>query len=290
MVRLALTLLIALALFAAGKQDLELMELWRAARVVKNFKQPDAKELATAETLLSKMLAPTPDLTLEKSWLALHVLQRSAQLGKDKIWTLQEAQDSRFGRGFLAIRQGEAKPILLQAPHSRSDLHTEDIAFALFAEDKVRAAIWNTASRTQGDLAHAEESYFQAVSRAFAATNPKGIVLQLHGFDKAKRRTKRGQSQEIILSNGSANPPASYSRLAARLAQTLTTAVGVYPHDAKELGATTNTQAKALVALKKPAIQFVHVELSLKQRQRLQSEVKLRQSFISEIWSILGSD
>jgi len=95
----------------------------------------------------------------------------------------------------------------------------------MFLEGRWRAAALNTTHRfksgsegVDADLAHLEESYFQAFTRAWCLVGG-GPLVQLHGYVKEKRKSVQARSADIILSSGvqTAQPLAHAS--AARLAR-----------------------------------------------------------------------
>jgi mRNA-degrading endonuclease toxin of MazEF toxin-antitoxin module len=194
---------------------------------------------------------------------------------------LRETPGHCKGQGLYLIRQGVAASLLLQVPHGYFDKHTDDIAAGLL-QAPVRAVAFNTVPRhstqhgrkVDADLAHRADNLFAAFTRAFARVYPAGRVVQLHGFNPAKRKTAAGHSAAVIVSAGTARATPASTAVAACLQSLLTAPVRLYPRDVRELGATTNLQGRLL--REQAHTGFVHVELSRALRERLRSEASLR--------------
>ena len=171
--------------------------------------------------------------------------------------------------------------LALAAPHRDSDRHTGDLVEFLFVETGARAAAWNTAPRRPSatcpdtvDLAREAEHPFTAFALAFADAYPGGSIVQLHGFDAARRYSEAGDAAAIV-SNGTASPGVRVFDLADCLSLAFAPApVMVYPGDARELGAVTNAQGEAL---RQAGFEgFAHLELSLAMREALMTDPALR--------------
>jgi hypothetical protein len=163
------------------------------------------------------------------------------------------------------------------------------------------AAAWSTASRrarvapsrgeadgaergapepeAPADLAHAERSLFQALTRAFASVHPRGLVIQLHGFDRSARASAAAAAADAIVSAGALPPPAWLVRLDRALDEALGPEFTVleFPDEVSELGATRNAQGRLLSELSRAG--FLHVELSLSFRRELAADTALRRRF-----------
>ncbi|SEK44463.1 hypothetical protein [Halomonas daqiaonensis] len=202
-------------------------------------------------------------------------------LSQPGVVVLTEKEDERRGRGFFAARTHGGAPLLIQAPHQYYDLRTGSIARQLFLESDAMAAAWNTTHRYHGDdsdLVHIPDSYLHALSRAFAEVHPEGRILQLHGFSRAKRKSRAGREADAILSDGSRKPPKALARLADCLSKRLDIRALLYPRDVRELGATTNTLAADL--RNRGFEGFVHLELDSDLRKRLVGDVDARNTLI----------
>jgi hypothetical protein len=208
--------------------------------------------------------------------------------GEDFVF-VKESRENAKGWGAYAFRRHVAEPIAIEAPHAEDDAHTGFLAERLFLEGKPAAAAWNSAPRDtlipgngdSADLAHLDESVFQAFTRAFIEAYPQGRLIQLHGFDKAKRKTPAAARCGVIVSNGSRRPSAWLSEAARCLESALRDSVCVYPLDASELGATTNCQAKLFREAAHDG--FLHVEMDLEARLALRADRELR----GALWACL---
>lgn len=196
----------------------------------------------------------------------------------------REDERHHAGRGEYVIRNNErAEPLLIAAPHRGADRFTGTLAQLIFSETDAAAAGWNSAPRRglfgeRNDVAKLRRHPFTAFALAFAATYPNGRVVQLHGFDPERRRTKAAQSASVILSGGSAHPPQAVASVSSCLQRNNGMGqVMVYPTDVDELGATQNAQGQALREVGFAG--FVHVELSLALRRQLVNHAELRKQF-----------
>ncbi len=197
---------------------------------------------------------------------------------------LRETEEDRAGRGEYVVRGLEtAAPLLIAAPHRRADRFTGTLARQLYAESDAAAAAWNSAPRRgplgkSNDVARLRRHPFTAFALAFAVTYPAGRIVQLHGFDHARRRTDAARKASVIISSGSVRVSGSVEEVAgclrtnARIGPVL-----VYPADVDELGATTNAQGAALQDAGFGG--FVHLELSLPLRKELARDTALREWF-----------
>ena len=225
-----------------------------------------------------------------QAWKALGFGVTQLTAGDANWLVLREVPGFCTGQGLYLIRQGVAAGRLLPVPHGYLDTHTADIAAGLL-QAPVRAIAFNTVPRhyTQhgmqidADLAHREDNLFAALTRAFARVYPAGRLVQLHGFNPAKRKTAAGHSAAVIVSAGTAWPTPASTAVAACLQSLLNDPVRLYPRDVQELGATTNLQGRLLRGLAHNG--FVHVELSRTLRERLRSEAPLRADFAACLYS-----
>jgi hypothetical protein len=263
------------------------------------YRPPADEEIALAEALFSEVFArrgtggEVASLADSGRRVGLELLE--IRQGGEEFIALREEPGRRRGMGFYAFRRGDIAPIALQTPHSFSDLHTGAIVERLFLESRAAAAAWNTAPRSApvrddrggrssreersgADLAHLGGSYFNAFTRAFAAAHPDGILIQIHGFDGQLRAAESWPGWGVILSDGTASPPAELSECAQRLGRDLSIKAALFPRDIGELGAVTNAQGKIIRSLGRAA--FLHVELDLPVRRRLRREEAYRKSFL----------
>lgn len=178
------------------------------------------------------------------------------------------------GTGMSVWRCGEATEVVVQAPHSRHDLKTDDIArHALDAG--VRGIMWNLVHRYRAlpdelpsdavhpaDVTRHATSGFHTLSLAWAASVPEGRVLQIHGFGGDR------DGAAAILSSGDATRPPEAARAPTEAAGIAP--VKVYGVDIRQLGATRNVLGRAL--LRAPRLRFLHVELDRPTRDALAAD------------------
>lgn len=197
---------------------------------------------------------------------------------------LREPPDTCRGQGLYLIRRGATPGLMLQVPHGYRDLHTDDIAAGLLqapwhviAFNTVPRHYSRKGRRIDADLAHREDSFLAALTRAYADIHPAGRLVQLHGFSPEKRSTAAGRSAAAIVSSGAAWPSAGAMAVADCLQRRLQEPVRLYPRDVRELGATRNVQGRLL--RERGHDGFVHVELARPLRERLRNEQELRSGF-----------
>ncbi len=199
---------------------------------------------------------------------------------------IEERRDKGRGQGVYLIKHAAQRPypMLVTAPHRGADRHTGPLAAAVFAETDASAAAWNSAPRGRGgnspglDLAQLERHLFTAFAIGFAEVHPNGKIIQLHGFDPAKRQTESGRRADVVLSSGSERPSPLIQVIRGCLSGSLPGYdVRVFPTEVSELGALNNAQARALHKLGHDV--FVHVELSLRLREALIDSSELRSAF-----------
>ena len=213
-------------------------------------------------------------------------LANAASEDFDRTRVFSEASEHCDGRGTYLVRAGGAKThALFTAPHRGSDRFTGNLAALLYDETSASGAAWNSAPRRQtseckafGDLAAEPDHWFTAFALAYADTHPDARVVQLHGFDRVKRGSKRLQSASVILSDGTEEPEARLLDLSECLSIALHPRdVRVFPIDADELGALRNAQG---IALREAGFGgFTHIEMSLPLRRELLSDGALRARF-----------
>ncbi len=189
---------------------------------------------------------------------------------RDGIWAVGDSTGTGRGQGIFLVRPGASRPWLLSAPHAAGDdLLTGEIALAWFTRTGAAGGAWAVARRREGDLARETTSAFHAFHLGFAAAHPEGLVVQLHGFAREKRRTEAARRSQAILSSGTSPSPEWLHAVAACMERELGVRVSVYPEEVSELGGTTNAQARELSAA---GARFLHLEASLELRRRLLDE------------------
>lgn len=225
-----------------AQEPVRLAERYAAACDVETYEPPTSAELAQFEAEARRRLEPA----------------------ESDDWQLFGDPRPR-GRGFFAVR-GKASNVFLQAPHARGDdLDTDALALDLAERLRPRALALSTVSRRQIDLARAEGTYLQRATRAFLESVASPVVVQIHGFSRAKRRSDAGRAADAILSSGHREVLPRARTLARCLAERLDVDVRLYP-EVPELGALRNVQGRIT-----PRGDFLHVELSRDLRRRLTS-------------------
>lgn len=248
------------------------------------YKSVSRSELITATQLFAQTLQhDTPPGTLIDAWKQLGWEFRPVSADRETYWVLTEASNSRYGRGIFAFRP-EGKPVILQAPHSFFDQHTDSITRDLFRWSRFRVAAWNSVHRKTEDAAHTEQHYFNALTAATVELSPPPLVVQIHGFSQSQRKTRAGQRADIIASNGSKVPAPWFHRAALHLHGISYGTVLIYPLEIRELGATTNAQAASLRAIGND--RFLHLELSQELRERLRVSESLQQQMVNDLESV----
>ena len=181
----------------------------------------------------------------------------------DRLWVVEAGTGPRRGVGVYALRLGPLpRELVLQAPHPTTDLHTGAIVGELFDRGGVRAAAFATTRRDAGeggDVAHAVETWFQSATQALGEALLSPLLVQVHGFGADTT------DADAVLSLGPGRAaPGTLERLRDALARALggTVRTGA---EVPALAARQNAQGRLLV----DRARFLHVELSLPQRERL---------------------
>lgn len=243
-------------------------------RQATGFVVPSAAEAKKAEAAFASALAGN-DTQLPPGLVAVR---------QEGYRVLGEKAGQCGGQGTYLLREPPALPLAIVAPHRGSDRHTGTIAASLFDESPAAAAAWNSAPRRAnagcpaGDPTRHPTHHLTAFSLAFAAAYPQGRVVQLHGFDGARRTSRAAQLADIILSQGTRTPAPSLYDLADCLSRRLHPwRVRVFPGDVDELGALENRQGQALAAAGFTG--FAHIELSREVREALVADGAQRAVF-----------
>ena len=258
--------------------------LLRPVRREGQFHVPSAGEARRAEAMFADLLGRAArgegaDAVAQvgKFGLALRRPEQPTALA------LAEPEGACSGRGVYLLREGQGLlPVALVAPHRGADLRTGEIAGALFSEFPFTAAAWNSAPRRSGegcaeggDVTREPTHYLTAFSQAFARRHPQGRIVQLHGFDAARRQGQAAMEADAIVSDGSPAPSERLLDLAGCLSAAFPQrSVLVYPIDTDQLGATTNAQGRAL--RKAGFAGFAHLELSAGFRKDLEANATAR--------------
>ncbi len=243
---------------------------------------PSSAEVREAEALFIRTLQGEQSQDLQNAWQAQGFMLGTLTQNGTTFTVVQEVNEKRTGRGFYLFRQKGGLPVALQAPHSYKDLYTRKIARKLMREGNYVAAGWNTVPRYGrnkykefADMAHLDDTIFQAFGRAFAKQYPTGTIAQLHGFAQGYRKTVVGKTADLIFSGTTKRPSQRVLETGDCLKSQLTDfVVRIYPNEIGELGGTTNSNAKDLRA--RGFNNFFHVEMSKALRARLRKDKQVR--------------
>lgn len=218
---------------------------------------------------------------MEKLGFQIEMIELS---GDERVLVLREKEPSFTGKGFYLVRVGKQDfPLLIQAPHRSFDKLTGEICLKMFLENPIQAAAFNTISRKNMDVAHADLTVFQAFTMAYADVHPQGRIVQLHGYSSSKRNSKSGLEADMILSDTTKNPSIWTHDVYTGLLDLTGLKIKLYGVDTRELGGTTNVQGKALK--NQGFFNFLHLETRFPVRQELDKSEALRHAVYKAIRS-----
>lgn len=242
----------------------------------RTYRTPTAAELDLAKELFKQTLLSTKaTLALKSNWAQLGFELREVTQAGETLLLVTEPTAEAKGGGWYLFRMDPTSKIVIQSPHARNDVHTGLIGLQLFLVGRVRAYAASTITRHVTDVAHSEGTYFQAFTIAYAEICSTGLVVQLHGFDS---KAHTGIKADIVASAGTNRPMAWLRKLVERIANATSLRVLVYPDDTKQLGGTTNAQAKALQNY--PNCGFLHLEMTREVRDRLVKDERLQRAIV----------
>ena len=248
------------------------------ARAITNkvYQAPSSAELAQGKDLFQRALQG--QLTggeLRTNALPLGFEAHEILNGRETLWLLCETPGAETGRGWYLLRTNRQSTILLEAPHARNDIRTGLIGLRMFLAGRSRAFAAATITRHRADMAHLDDTLFQAFTLAFARSCPAGLVVQLHGFESGNHRDTEAA---IIASDGTRSPEPWLADLMRRLKTATSLPILAYPTETQALGATLNAQARGL--RQDGGCRFLHLELSMDLRERLASDDELRRGIL----------
>lgn len=236
----------------------------RVTRGVREFgphRPPSPEETGLVPALVSGLLAGGPSAGA-----------MAAALGMDEVdvdgWTVL-ASDPASERSWalIALRAGADPDVLVQVPHTGSDLETEHVGFAVARDDPGAALLLAAAHRRAGrarredrtpeaedvaDVAHRPDSLYALVADIFVAARGAAQV-QVHGF------ADRADAPDVVVSAGVARHGPLLSAVAAELTGVgERVALGTDPACA-DLAGRRNVQGRSAA---RHGAEFVHLELS----------------------------
>ena len=248
--------------------------------------------IRSAILLLSGLLAGGCSSENARGYFAQEALQErdAAKLGltRSEEGGSIVLRDTRYcgGGGEYRLRKGAAVPLGVTAPHAFHDRGTGELAMQIFARSRAAVAARNTVARDGSDgcealdVARESQHLFTQFALGFSDRFPDGLIVQLHGFDGARRSTSRAEEASAIVSNGSPSPGPDTLDLADCLSRTLAPrAVLLYPAEANELGGEGNAQGKAL--REAGGARFAHIELAADLREAMLSDETLLKTFVA---------
>jgi len=242
-----------------------------------SYRGPSAAEFDLAKELFKRTLsARNVTAELKTNWAKLGFELREVEQCGETFLLLAEPVGREEGRGWYIFRTNNTGKTAIQAPHARNDVRTGVIGLKFFLAGPCRAYAASTITRHRADVAHLEQTYFQAFTLAFAEVCPTGLVVQLHGFDPHQHKSIKG---DIVASAGTNQPMPWLKELVEQLAKATSLTVLAYPDDTHQLGATTNAQAKALRS--HPHCRFLHLEMTQQLRERLLNDEQLQRAFVN---------
>lgn len=259
---------------------------WRSRIIVAPLYRPPAgAALAGIQRLFEDTLRDSAARPQIQAWQAFGFVAEWRAMGEGRYLLVREAADRIEGKGRYMLRPGAAIAVALQAPHADTDLHTGEIAERLFLEAPIVAAAFNTLPRWAvdarggpADLAHRADSVLFVFSRAFVERYRGGVLVQLHGFDTARRETLAGTTADVIVSGGTRESQPELVVIRDCLAASAPGRVRLYPDEVPELGGTQNAIGR--VVRNAGAGRFLHVEMSLPFRRRLLADATARLGFV----------
>jgi hypothetical protein len=277
------TVFLAINVASSSEACCESIESVRRASRSSEYVEPGREELQFAEELFELLLRGEGETAAAmRLYEALQMEMSLIQEKDERFLVLREGAKEPRGWGLYAFRIGKCPAVALEAPHAWDDVDTGKIAERLFLEAKIAAVAWSTASRRTpirgksgvADLARIDQSILHAFTQAFVGVFEKGVVVQIHGFDRGLRRSRRGAESGVVLSTGNRLLQDWVVELGDCLSGGLDRVVSIYPRDLKELGGRGNTHGRLIRAAGRG--RFLHVELCLELRRVLATSAEMR--------------
>ena len=200
-----------------------------------------------------------------------------------KFIALRDRQKRGWGE-FVWKKSRSRNEIWLQAPHAEYDKWSGAIALSMLLESQYivgyassSAPRYSSKNYGDSDLAHAELSFFRDFNIQLLRSNPQSRIVQIHGFEKAKRMSENASTADIIVSNGTSRP-SNYAKRVTGCLTSMGLNAKLFAVDVDELGGTTNISARDARQAKHK--RFLHLELSEAIRLQLKDDQYLRKGFI----------
>jgi hypothetical protein len=243
------------------------------------YEQPAASDLSQARELFKHtLLGDQPVAELKSGWYKLGFAFHKLTSNGEPMWLVSQPPDSESGGGWYLFRTNHESTLAFETPHARNDVHTGIIGLRLFQAGTARVLAASTITRHRADMAHLEDTFFQAFTLAFAEACPTGLVVQLHGFESGNHNNI---DADILASAGTQSPGAWFLEMVDKLRHLSGVRVLGYPRDTKVLGGTTNSQGKALNQT--PHCRFLHLEITPELRERMARDQELRRAILDSV-------
>lgn len=186
----------------------------------------------------------------------------------DGSLALRESLPAFRGWGAYAVRMASGRRLVVQAPHSESDMGTATIGLALYAHGLARAVALNSAHRSlpDADQAGAADTPFLLFTREALRAGPDTLVVQLHGFGDSTARKYGLTGDTMVASNATREPDAALRAFAA-CARNAGIDVRVFPEQAEYPGGTRNAVGRLVRHY--PQARFMHLEMGASLRASL---------------------
>jgi len=216
-------------------------------------------------------------------------LSRISGTGRRSYSVIKEKDTIRSGGGFYVLTGAARKvrPVIIQAPHARSDSKTGRISLELFKKLKVNAFFSSTMRRDVApapadanpdavqlmgaglaDPAHNPSHFFQIATEVYLRLHPDSMLIQLHGF--AEEPSIPVRNFDVILSCGrviNSERPVHRAMKQIMIKSLKNKKIGVFGKDTLELGALSNIQGNYVNSCTSGF--FLHLELSKSYRKLL---------------------
>ena len=251
-------------------------QAWSPAQPTE-FGAPSAEELAATREMFVRLLRGEGAAALARQARMGGWTLRTGNQAGVTLTVVSEPPDNARGRGLYAFFSRGRHA--LQAPHVPTDGLTGEILLRFGADGLPRALAWNTVPRSSADLAHLENTDFVTFALAFAQVHPGEKIMQLHGFDTARRKSGAAAQSGAIVSAAHANPSRELRLAVQCLRGKVEPNTTLYGVDVRELGGTTNSIGRALRAGGHD--NFIHVEMALALRKRLMTDAGQRSAWFS---------
>jgi hypothetical protein len=243
------------------------------------YEQPAPSDLAQAKDLFKlTLLGERPAAELKTGWDKLGFSFHELTAEGEPMWLVSEPPGSESGGGWYLFRTNHQSTLAFETPHAKNDVHTGIIGLRLFRAGTARVLAASTITRHRADIAHLDDTYFQAFTLAFAEACPTGLVVQLHGFESENHNNI---AADILASAGTKSPGPWLEEVVEKLKQATSVRVLAYPRDTKVLGGTTNAQGKMLNQT--PHCRFLHLEITPELRERMARDQELRRAVLDSV-------